>query len=386
MIKYVLASALCGITLLVSAQITLNQNNVPHSASYSDVRAMNSSGIAVPMHGANVLYDYSALPMNSIDTIPYIPATRAGFTSYTRFNYSSSGLSGFQLISEYYTQKTNDGIAQTATFKIPQSFGIGAISGTATDSLIFPGGTNTLAQVPYDIKFPATYGSTWSANFKYVTEFALTVSGFGLNNAPGEQKQHVAFVDSVVGWGMLTLPTSNGASIFYDVLLVKESLTTVDSVFLSGSPAPAQLLSAFGLTQGQIGYRNRYYFYSPNFERPLLSVEMSANWQTAERSFHAATGLISAFGLDEQDNLQYISVYPMPAKAGARVTFAVSQVAKQSVLKVYDATGKCLNQATLLATDAGLLSWLVPADLPAGLYTYQLIGDNDVQSGKLLVE
>jgi hypothetical protein len=384
--KHVVTAAFLLTAFVGHGQITLDQNNVPHSASYSDVRAMNSTGVTKPMHGANQLYDYSSLGKNSIDTIPYIPATRAGFTNSTRFNYGSSGLATFQLFSEYYTHKTNDGIFGTGSFKLPESFGIGSITSNATDSLIFPGSSSLFAQNAYDIKFPATYGSTWSANYMYTTEFALTVDAFGLNNTPGEQRQRITQVDTVVGWGQLKLPTGGGVSILYDVLLVKESLTTIDSVFLGGSPAPPQLLSGFGISQGQIGFVNQYNFYAANFERPLLIIEMSDTWQLAERSFHAATGL-ATIGLDEHALVNNALVYPIPARVGATLLFSVNAEVQNATLSVYDAAGKLVAREIISEFAQGELRWQVQSDMPKGMYAYVLsLTSGTLSSGKIVVE
>ncbi|MDV7400435.1 hypothetical protein RZS08_53970, partial [Arthrospira platensis SPKY1] len=115
-------------------------------------------------------------------------------------------------------------------------------------------------------------------NFIFPVNFNLTVSSFGLNNSPGQFVQYLEKKDSVVGSGDLIIPTLNGASIPYPILLVKSQTNVIDSVFLGGAPAPAALLMAFGLTQGSSYTDNYYYFYSPNFERPLMQLSMNSNW------------------------------------------------------------------------------------------------------------
>lgn len=374
-----------GLTILASAQITLDQNNMPHSANHSDIRATNTTAIAIPAHGANLMYDYSTLSNADVDTIPYIDATRTGFETYTRFNYGSTMLAQLQLFSEYYTHKLTDGIARVGAYKLPETFNISTISGGPNDELVFPGGSSIFVNPSYQVKFPSTYGTTWTASFKYQTDFALSVAAFGLTNAPGQQRQYVSQVDSVVGWGQLRVPTTSGVSIYYDVLLMKQQLTFIDSVFLNGSPAPAPLLSAFGLAQGQTGASNSYVFYAAGFERPLLIIGMSNDWQTAERSFHTANGL-ATFGLNEMDNFTKATVYPNPTAAGSTVYFDALPNGNTTDLWVFDVYGKVVHRESLSSNGATNMQWQVPANYKAGIYMYQLWENGNCRHGKLIVE
>jgi len=382
--KFVTVMALIGSVFFASGQITLNQNNVPHSDSIIDIRALNTTGVAIPAHGTNVLYDYSSLANTAIDTIPYMDATRTGFTSFTRFNYGSSTLNVFQLYSEYYTHKFTDGVARVGSYKLPESFSIGTITGGTNDELTFTGNNSVFVNPGYDVKFPSTYGTTWASTYKYETDFELTVAAFSLTSAPGQQRQNVTQTDSVVGWGQLRLPTLGGVSILHDVLLMKQSLNLIDSVFLGGSPAPAQLLAGFGLTQGQTGFVNKYVFYAAGFERPLLIIEMSDNWQTVERSFHTANGL-ATIGIKELTELSGLSVYPNPAVAGGTVLFATAQNLPAADLWIFDAAGHPIHRSALGKANGTTLEWTVPTNFKQGMYIYQLWQNGECRHGKLVI-
>ena len=383
--KFYLILPLVGATFLASGQITLDQNNVPHSANHSDIRAFNTTGVTIPAHGTNVLYDYSSLANTAIDTIPYIDATRTGFTAFTRFNYGYSTLNAFQLYSEYYTHKFTDGIARVGAYKLPESFSIGTITGGTNDELTFTGNNSVFVNPGYEVKFPSTYGTTWSSTYRFETDFELTVAAFSLASAPGQQRQNVTQTDSVVGWGQLRLPTLGGVSILYDVLLMKQSLNYIDSVFLGGSPAPPQLLAGFGLTQGQTGKSNKYVFYAAGFERPLLIIEMSDDWQSVERSYHTAAGL-ATFSVDEFSSINAINAYPNPVKAGSMVSFDVTETTQELRLQIMDASGKCMVDEALEAANSGNWQWKVPSEFPVGLYSFSLTNATGSKSGKLIVQ
>jgi hypothetical protein len=382
--KFATFLASFGTVIFASGQITLDQNNVPHSDNHSDIRALNTTGVTIPAHGTNVLYDYSSLANTAIDTIPYIDATRTGFTAFTRFNYGYSTLNAFQLYSEYYTHKFNDGIARVGSYKLPESFSIGTITGGTNDELTFTGNNSVFVNPGYEVKFPSTYGTTWSSTYRFETDFELTVAAFSLASAPGQQRQNVTQTDSVVGWGQLRLPTLGGVSILYDVLLMKQSLNYIDSVFLGGSPAPAQLLAGFGLTQGQTGKVNKYVFYAAGFERPLLIIEMSDNWQTVERSYHTANGL-ATIGIEELGELNGLNVYPNPAVQGGTVLFANAKNAPAADLWIFDAAGNPIHRSALSNANGTTLEWTVPTNFKQGMYIYQLWQNGDCHHGKLVI-
>lgn len=370
----------------VPAQITLTQSNVPRSSSYLDIRHKDISGINVPAQGANMTYNYTSLSGSSVDTIPYKPATRNGFTSFTRFNYGSSNLNNIPLYSEYYSRLDASGLARVGSYKLEQKVALGTITGNNSDTLKFPGNASIFSQPAYEIQFPATYGDHWSSDYVYTTNFQLTVSAFGLSNTPGYQKEDVHQEDSIVGWGQLTIPTAGGSSVPYDVLLIKQSRVYSDSIFLGGAPAPAALINAFGLTQGQISQLNRYAFYAENFERPLLIIEMSANWQTAERSFYGSVG-VGTINLADMPYANKIKVYPNPVKPSSVLKFDGTPKNVSIKLTIYNAIGIPVCEKILASGQSGTLKWEVPSDIGAGAYFYTLgdLQNKIYDSGKLTV-
>jgi len=367
----------------VSAQITLTQNDVSHSSSYSFIRHFNTSGITIPTHGTNITYDYSSLGGSTVDTIPYMPATRTSFTGFTRFSYGAAFLSSIPLYSEYYTHMDANGLASVGSYKLEQSVGIGIATGNNSDTLSFPGNATIFTSPAYDIKFPATYESEWTSDYFYHTDFLLTVSAFSLNNTPGFQKQYLNQTDSIVGWGSIILTTDNGASIPYDVLLIKQSRLITDSIYLGGSPAPQTLLDAFGITQGQQWNQNTYTFVAAGFEMPLLTINMSDNWSTAVSSFYSRENL-QPVSLEADLDMPSVNVFPIPVQAASVLNFSGVQAFETSDLTIYDAMGKQICKHRVNSNSAGDIQWNVPADMKQGSYFYTLtdLKNETIVSGK----
>ncbi|MDP4827334.1 MAG: hypothetical protein NWR73_06595, partial [Flavobacteriales bacterium] len=310
---------LTSIFHFASAQLVLTANNNPHTAPYEDIREIVEINIPAPQEGSNIVYDYSSLVAVDQDMIPYIPATREGFTDYDRFSYGFSSLGPVPLYSEYYTLKTAAGIQRTGSYKLPQNLSLELFTGSNLDSLIFPGNSEIFEDPVFDIQYPAAYASSWASDYTFTTNFNITVAAFGLNQVPGYQFQTVEFTMDVVGSGTLILPTLEGPSEPFDVLVFKDSRVMTDTIYLGGALAPAPLLDAFGLTQGQEYAQNRYFFYTENQERPLMVLNMSDDWLTVERCFFASEGITNSVATVE--NATFAKPFPNPVRQNEAVVF-----------------------------------------------------------------
>ena len=358
----------------LQAQTILDANNTPHSAQHTNFRnVLSQADMSVaPQHGTGITYDYSGAMSNTIDTIPYLPATRTGFENYTRFSYTVQNLASLPLFSEFYTHKTNAGVYRAGGYKLPQKFGRGAITGTATDTLAFPGNAGIFQEEEYLLKFPAAVGDNWQTTYTFPVNFNLTVTNFALNNVPGIFLQFIERTDSIVGSGNLIIPTANGASIPYPVILVKSQMSVMDSVFLGGAPAPAALLSAFGLTQGAAFTTQEYTFYSPNFEVPLMSLFMASNWSTILKGTNA-THYISE-GVQTINTIEYAAtetkVYPNPVKAGQQLFISLKTNPNITAYRLVGIDGRVwVNE--MLASHQDKIAVQLPADMAQGMYLIQ---------------
>jgi hypothetical protein len=110
-------------------------------------------------------------------------------------------------------------------------------------------------------KLPMVYKDSYASEHSIKESFNLTAPPFGLNNSPTDRVLAVKQQTQVVGWGKLTLPT-DAKTVTSDVLLTKTTSTATFNYLLNGNPAPAALLNALGLTQGEIVTRVFYEFVS----------------------------------------------------------------------------------------------------------------------------
>jgi hypothetical protein len=293
-IKNTLILLLCmGAFLYSNAQITLDESNTFLSSSYTDARQVDLTSTAIPIEGANQIYDFSSLSPSQTSTTEYLPTTRVGFTDYTNYNLEVRPFAGDNTFVENYGDSTTDGLARVATHRVAQDVNLVALTGVPTDVFSFPGNSSIFEEPRYFLKYPMAYGNSWENNYTVESDFFVTASPFGLDNVPGSLHEQHQETREVAGWGQLTIPTEDGTSIPYDVLMSKVTIIRVDSVFLGGAPAPNSLVSAFGLTQGAIDTSNYYVFYTEGNGRPLLTVIMSNDWLTVERSRYRSTDVVT---------------------------------------------------------------------------------------------
>ena len=146
---------------------------------------------------------------------------------------------------------------------ITQRFGLGAITGISTDSVVVP--TQTVPAASPRFVSPTTTGTVNRQSYRLATTGLLTVALAGLNRSPLRLVQRMSSVDSVAGWGTVRIPTASGAaSAPYAALLLRHRAVEVDSFYLGTVPAPALLLAALNLTQGATTYGfSGWLFFGP---------------------------------------------------------------------------------------------------------------------------
>ena len=277
------------------AQITLDASNTLHSPSFSDtVRVVELIDLPFELEGENIAYNFSAHFSNYGYISDFSPATRMDFPADSRFDVGEGVLGPLTFSSELYTRKDSTGISQIGAYKISETVNLEPLSGNPLDKIVFPG-NNKRQESPFHVlKFPSVHGATWSVETVIQDDFFTTITGFGLASVPSQQKTSISREYEQVGWGELILPTVNGPSIPYDAIVIKETRTAVDSIFLGGAPAPGALLSALGISQGAENTETYYRFYAENFETELLLIWLSQDLQSIARAEYASKGLQAA--------------------------------------------------------------------------------------------
>jgi hypothetical protein len=236
----------------------------------------NVGALSLPAHGGSQVYDYTNIvDESSFGSYYEASDNNPNFPNADAMQTYSSFLSTLEITGNRAYYKKDQNALYYLGFETPVgSYEIGSVSMHPEDSIWFVGshtyhGTN----VPI-IEYPITVApqnSSWAASYDEITDFEITVTMANIIQAPGQLKQSVQQHDTVVGYGILTLPsTANIPSNGYFTKLVRETVTTVDSFFLGGQPAPPALLAQFSLSQGEVNTIHRYKFFAHDPLQPKM--------------------------------------------------------------------------------------------------------------------
>jgi hypothetical protein len=208
----------------------------------------NSKIRTAPTHGEKQVWDLREyiLPNAEIQTDDKFRPVPAGtsFTTATFITTQQSEFSSDFTFSEFFEASEN------GYYRL----GVKIDAGTANlgNGTLLTATGNEDAITPKDLifKFPMNY-NTVNDNVGVLKEkYSLTAPAFGLTNAPVERKLTYTVKSEVVGWGKVILP-QGGITDSTEVLLVKNTETTLSNYFLNGSRAPDVLLNSLNLKENE---------------------------------------------------------------------------------------------------------------------------------------
>lgn len=372
-------TALCAF-----CQITLTENNIPVPGTVP-LQNVSSQVTTAPAIGNDLLWDYSTIsgqananPYLAVNNDPNFPSAQFMLDQY--FKNLTPALGYYY--NQYY-QITSTGAYVVGIHVPAQSFGLGALTGNASDTLYI---LENVIYYPASqwvlLSFPASAGSSWQSNQRHVVNMELTVSAGGLNKASLQQAFYFNRKDTIAGWGTLTLPAQNGFNNNVPVLQNKMQQYFVDSFYLNGSPAPPQLTTAFGITQGQTtGLANRMVFYREGSFNYQMIINFTDETLTTPNLAYISTQLPVISGIEDNKNYTMPAVtFPNPVN-GNHFTIQMPEETKAATVSIRDLTGRLVETVTP-ATNGNALSVALTNTLATGLYTYTV---NDI-TGKLLAQ
>jgi len=372
----------CGIVHTLQAQVTLQSSDMP----ITNYSAFKVDSAPIPLIGSNINWDYSSYPNTTLENYSYTPETDTFFIN-ANCTYSDSDKKLFN--SQFYYDIANKYNSNTQYFGksghyVPQqAYSLQAISGGATDSLKIPEQKYILDVPSKAYVFPMTMGSHWESQSRRIANFTLTVMLYGMNNTPAQHAYTTFRSDSVVGWGKMTVYTNLGPSIPYDVLMVKTKSYTADSFYLSGAPAPAALLQAFGVSQGQILTQySQYNFYRAGSGNYLMrfSYRTDTTFSTLTSIYVALDGMITS---KDKAKFQYSTfIYPNPSENGMYQLFLNGYSTPAVQYSVLDIQGKEVQKEEVSIQD-GHFTIQLSSTLPKGNY---IIHIQDLSGNKLATE
>lgn len=375
---------------ITHAQATIDYNNFVRQASFLDtVISANANGSLPPVHGATQVWDYSALTPrseivsqhNSQVGNPDFPNAFSSFRRTLQFN-------NFLIPIDAYWGLDANGFYDYGMDILGARYSISTVTGGAGDSLNFPAGKAVYSDRFDFVKFPCNYEDNWSTISRQTINFELTVANFGLNKTPGYQDRTLTQSREVVGQGQLIIPTRDGSpSAPTDVLLIKEVRIFSDSFFLGGAPAPAVLLTAFGISQGQEYVDSAYYFYRPGFGSPVLRVGLPGPLDPLVFSYRPQGAQITT-SVEGKFALEAVSLSPNPASQGQKLRFRTAMQLEQGAMQLFDMQGRIAGKTSVQATGEGSYEVSLPPSIPSGSYFYTMLNRHGERKGhgKLIVQ
>jgi hypothetical protein len=267
--------------------------------------------------GSNQNWNYSSIVNDGFGFLQYYDASDStvGYPPAHHFSYLELlSPSGSSIDAWQFNSLDNNGYYISALYVEPYTENLAQFSGGANDELVVPAQRYAFPDTFYFVKFPATNQSSWNSSNTRRVNFTITLGGFGLNQAPGYFQDTEVETRTVIGDGQIIIPDENGNAMpAVDVFLIEAIGSSVDSIFLAGSPAPAALLSPFGLTQGATTNYHYYLFY-PVYGSgdPVAAYSVNANGDIIGFTYRPrAVREIQQMGIAEQSG-NLLNLYPNP--------------------------------------------------------------------------
>jgi hypothetical protein len=357
-------------SLQATAQITINRADFLRPADLLDSFILTNAGdvVIVPSEGEGQVWDFSYLDPVETRVREYLSAA-ADTVLPNAFQKENTNLffQAFPIPSTIYTGLDDEGWYDLGRVTTTVKYPIAQITGSPTDTLAFPGFTQQYPGRINSIQFPLAYGDEWEQMHVEQTPFELTVAAFGLNQTPGRNVRRLTELREVVGSGEILLPRGeNEPQLAAEVLMVRVTTTVLDSFFLGGAPAPAPLLGAFGISQGQVSVLIRYVFYRPGVAAPVADIFGDTRYITFRPQ--TAEEIVSV----RENFLPSVRYYPNPIAAGTPLTIEAGQPLGSGQVEILDLQGRSVFQKVFTAEGGQSLTLDLPANLHTGLYVYHL--------------
>lgn len=374
--KSLLIIACIVITLSAHAQITLDFSNAPSVAQCQIPDTMdriktNSLPDVTPK--ANTIWDITTATDSSTFTRFFNHGAASSAFPTAKFvipgHYAIT--TGLQYQIETMYDLNTNGIVRIGEHIDRQPIPLAALTGNTNDSIVFVAQDIFYSVPEHEVKYPCTMGTKWTDDQIYTTKFNLTVASAGLNDVPSERKTNRILNYEVVGWGKMRVNDSKGDPTKYeDVLLIQRTEVTIDSFFIGGSPAPANLLAAFNLTQGQQLSTYQRHFYRSGEFRGLLEVEYESSAFMTKKEILKHRQRLEPVSINTVKQEQ-IRVYPNPV-TNKLLTIKVDGEHTNLSYQLFNMTGQMVSSGMLPSSGQIHLQ----NNLPTGNYVFKLGSDD----------
>ncbi|PIY08746.1 MAG: hypothetical protein COZ18_10695 [Flexibacter sp. CG_4_10_14_3_um_filter_32_15] len=214
-----------------------------------------------PASGENQVWDLRAYETTGtvVESTPNLPVPDSTiFTSATFITTQQSTFIPAFTFSHFYE------VSEEGYYIIGNKVDAGVADLGNGTTLTAPGNEDIFEPKELIFKFPMNYNDVTEQTAVYREDYSLTAPAFGITNAPVQRQLTFPKKSEVLGWGKVILP-EGAISDTTEVLLVKNTSTSITNYFLNGNTAPNALLSALNLTEGSRGTAIYYYFMSKEY-------------------------------------------------------------------------------------------------------------------------
>lgn len=361
--------------------ITINAADIPIPTAPFNLMDITTSNPATPTMGATQTWDYSSYSSSTMLTNDYVTETDPYFTNtgvdvyFNAFKNLTANL-GYDI--SYELDFNANKVEDKGLYVYSQGYTVGNLTGNNADSITFPAQGYNSVPARTIMQFPYTLNSAWHSTSRRSVDFNLTVTAYGLNKTPGKQAYYFVENDSVAGAGTMRVYTANGPSIPYPVLMVRGQQYALDSFYLGGAPAPAPLLTAFGVTQGQkTGERNYYNFYKKGSFNYLLRLNYGTDaTYTNLVSAYVSTDNITT-SLDAPIASYSTIVYPNPTNGNRLNVQILGRETQLTHYMIIDMLGRTVQEGNPELNGNGNVSIVLDDNLVNGAYLVKIQGTNN---------
>jgi hypothetical protein len=373
------------ISIQVNAQLILNQSNTSFNPGPIKATGADTTGFKLPLPGENRVWDFSDIGNSGSSAWGYITPENADFSSATFADTNSSSIlipGRYYHYDSYY--ETSENGANSLGYEVfLQKYGIGSLTGNALDSCNFPRQVWKYSTPSYLLKFPSTMSTSFHTNTRSAVNFLLSIKAYSLKNVPCQKVTNNVRHDTIIGWGKMRVPTINGPSLAYDVLMLKRSVVSKDSFYMNGIPAPAALLNAFGLTQGQTTITNRYIFWRENARYSLMLINFGSNNFTQASSIYYDGEAKSDPDQINENFKEMISIFPNPSQ-GEFYIDAGSFTDKQFDIMIFNSMGQTVYSESSVTAGNDLIR-INNSNIKKGTYFIRVKNNNRTEISKFIV-
>ena len=223
--------------------------------------------------------------------------------------------------------------------------------------------------------------TSWSGTYSYQTNFNLTIAAMSLNNTPCYRKTNYTYSNAVIGWGKVRVKNGNGMPTAYmNVLMIRRMESVTDSFYIGGSPAPASLLTAFGLSQGMVSNDYKDEFVRTGEITPIAGVAYKGTTFAQNQIDYIEAHMnrlpsptTSLFNVSKNNNF---NLYPNPIVNKQFTLTTTDKTIKELRYDIININGQIvkIGSATL---NSGSVTIHLDKSNPSGIYYIRLQDNNN---------